>query len=133
VQLVTLSACDTERGKLVRGEGAQGFNRAFLAAGADSSVASLWRVADRPAAEFMKHFYYELSRGRAKSEALRTAKLAFLRSHSKLAHPRYWAAFVLSGDGRSPIAPVIPWGVLLGSAGVVVCIVAVLFRRRRVK
>src|SRR5579859_121935 len=90
LQLVTLSACDTERGKIVRGEGAQGFNRAFLPAGAAASLASLWRVADHPTAELMTRFYYELSRGRNKSDALRKAKLAFVASNSTLAHPRYW-------------------------------------------
>ena len=34
VQLATLSACDTERGKVIRGEGVEGFSRALLAAGA---------------------------------------------------------------------------------------------------
>ena len=39
--LVTLSACDTERGKLARGEGVQSFSRAFLSAGARSTVTTL--------------------------------------------------------------------------------------------
>src|SRR5262249_48162873 len=38
VTLVTLSACDTERGKIVRGEGVEGFSRALLAAGASAAV-----------------------------------------------------------------------------------------------
>lgn len=120
VDLVTVSACDTERGKLVRGEGAQGFSRAFLAAGASASVTSLWRVVDSSAAEFMKQFYFGLSRGRSKAEALRSAKLAFLRSGSKLAHPKYWAPFVLSGDGQFPIAPVTPWSAIIGLAAVLI-------------
>ena len=38
VQLVTLSACDTERGKVIRGEGVEGFSRALLAAGSASAI-----------------------------------------------------------------------------------------------
>jgi tetratricopeptide (TPR) repeat protein len=132
VDLVTVSACDTERGKVVRGEGAQGFSRAFLAAGARASVTSLWRVTDASAAEFMKQFYFAMSRGRSKADALRAAKLKFLRSGSRLAQPRYWAAFVLSGDGESPIAAVIPWSAMVAAAALAILgIGAVLVLRRQ--
>ncbi len=40
------SACDTARGRLVRGEGVESFSRALLAAGARSTVTTLWRVDD---------------------------------------------------------------------------------------
>ena len=98
VDLATLSACDSERGKLVRGEGPQAFSRALLSAGARATVTTLWRVSDEPTRDFMKQFYFELNRGETKGQALRLAKLRFLRSGSALAHPRYWAAFVLIGD-----------------------------------
>ena len=132
VDLVTISACETERGRQVRGEGAQGFSRAFLAAGAGASVTSLWRVVDQPTAEFMKQFYHGLARRQTKAEALRTAKLAFLNSGSRLAHPRYWAAFVLSGDGGSPLESVVPWSALLGSVALAILILAMLLRRQGV-
>jgi CHAT domain-containing protein len=107
--LVTLSACDTEAGKLSRGEGIQSFSRAFLAAGARSTVTTLWRVADGPTADLMQRFYQHLARGEAKAEALRSAKLDFLRAPSELSLPRYWGAFVLNGDGETPIPPVFSW------------------------
>jgi hypothetical protein len=119
VELVTVSACDTARGKTVRGEGVQAFSRAFLAAGANSTVTSLWRVADEPTAAFMKQFYFFLSEGRSKSEALRSAKLAFLHSRTGLAHPRYWGAFVLTGNGVAPLPGVVPWS-LVSLAGAAV-------------
>jgi CHAT domain-containing protein len=109
VDLVTLSACETESGKLVRGEGVQGFSRAFLAAGAHSVLATLWRVADVPTAEFMKMFYSDLSHGSSKVESLRQAKLRFLARKPAFAHPRYWAAFVLSGDALTPIPRAMSW------------------------
>ena len=81
VQLVTLSACDTERGKVVRGEGVEGFSRALLAAGAATAVTTKWDVADRAGAEFMKQFYFALASGQSEASALRQAKLQFLHSH----------------------------------------------------
>jgi len=113
VDLLTVSACDTARGKTIRGEGVQAFSRAFLAAGAASTVTSLWRVADEPTAVFMKQFYYFLGKGQGKSEGLRSAKLAFLYSRTGLANPRYWGAFVLTGNGGAPLPSVVPWSLVL--------------------
>jgi len=83
VQLATLSACETERGKVIRGEGVEGFSRALLAAGAASAVTTLWDVVDRASAEFMKQFYFALAQGQSEASALRWAKLEVL--HSQLA------------------------------------------------
>jgi CHAT domain-containing protein len=111
--LATLSACDTERGRLVPGEGIQAFSRALLAAGSRSALTTLWRVPDRPTSEFMQHFYfYLLKQHKAKAEALRLTKLEFLHSGTALSHPRYWAAFVLNGDGAEPVPRFIPWQAL---------------------
>jgi CHAT domain-containing protein len=128
VDLVTLSACDTEAGKMVRGE-VQSFSRAFLAAGARSTVTTLWRVADSPTADFMGLFYRNLARGESKAQALRNAKLDFLRAGGELAQPQYWAAFVLNGDGRAAIPRVIPW-IWFFDAVVVLALLTYLVRRR---
>jgi CHAT domain-containing protein/Tfp pilus assembly protein PilF len=101
VDLATISACNTERGKMVRGEGVQAFSRVLLSAGSRSTVTTLWQVADQPTAEFMKQFYYfAVAKRMPKAEALRLAKLKFLHSKGTLQHPRYWAAFVLNGETR---------------------------------
>lgn len=114
VSLATLSACDTERGRLVPGEGVQAFSRALLAAGSRSALTTLWRVPDEPTAEFMKQFYFFLlKQHKTKAEALRLTKLEFLRSGTELSHPRFWAAFVLNGDGTEPVPRFIPWQALL--------------------
>lgn len=99
--LVTLSACRTGRGKLVRGEGILGLTRAFLYAGASSLVVSHWPVSDYFTAKFMDKFYGYLQEGNSKSAALRKVKLDFLNSKiPKERHPYYWAAFVLVGAGE---------------------------------
>lgn len=114
VSLATLSACDTERGRLVPGEGIQAFSRALLAAGSRSALTTLWRVPDEPTAEFMKQFYFFLlKQHKTKAEALRLTKLEFLRSGTELSHPRFWAAFVLNGDGTEPVPRFIPWQALV--------------------
>ena len=97
--LVTLSACRTAVGKLIMGEGVVGLSRAFIYAGARSTVVSLWNVNDVATAELMKSFYQNLGRGMAKDEALRQAKLALLRNPQRTwHHPYYWAPFVLVGE-----------------------------------
>jgi len=113
VDLVTLSACDTARGRMVGGEGIQAFSQSFLAAGASATITSMWKVADEPTAGLMNQFYYSLARGAPKAEALRAAKLRLLRSNSALSSPRYWAAFILTGDGWHPTTRVIPWSAIL--------------------
>jgi CHAT domain-containing protein len=75
-ELVVLSACQTARGRIVRGEGVQSLAQAFFHAGARSVVASLWDVEDRSTAELMAAFYRHLVGGRPKAEALRAAKLS---------------------------------------------------------
>jgi tetratricopeptide (TPR) repeat protein len=131
VDLATISACDTARGKVIRGEGIEAFSRAFLAAGSAATVTSLWRVPDQPTADFMTQLYYYIAQGQSKAKALRAAKLRFLRSKTTLAHPRYWAPFVLNGDGWNPSRRVIPWSVL--SAGLMALLTLGIwgFRRRR--
>jgi len=127
VRLATISACDTERGKMVRGEGVQAFSRALLSAGAGSSLTTLWRVDDEQSSEFMKQFYYFLIQEHMpKAEALRLTKLQFLHSNKKLAAPQVWAAFVLNGDGAKSTPFVLSWSeVVLLSVGFVAILVAI--------
>ncbi|HEX4604363.1 MAG TPA: CHAT domain-containing protein, partial [Candidatus Angelobacter sp.] len=132
--LATLSACDTERGRLVPGEGVQAFSRALLAAGSRSALTTLWRVPDQPTSEFMQHFYYFLLKEhKSKSEALRLTKLEFLHSGSALSHPRYWAAFVLNGDGAEPVPRFIPWQLLALPLPLIALAVFLYLRMRRKK
>jgi CHAT domain-containing protein len=129
VSLATLSACDTERGRLVPGEGIQAFSRALLSAGSRSSLTTLWRVPDQPTSQFMQQFYYYLvKKQKTKAEALRLTKLDFLRSGNELSHPRYWAAFVLNGDGSALAPRFISWQLLATPVLVLLAIVLVLFQ-----
>ncbi len=127
--LVVLSACETGLGTLEYGQGVQGLQRAFQAAGARAVVASLWRVDDAATTVLMEQFYTNLwSKKLPKLEALRQAQLTILNNpgmvakqrgidekavtlpdrgrvappgdHATRSDPALWAAFVLSGDVR---------------------------------
>jgi CHAT domain-containing protein/Tfp pilus assembly protein PilF len=93
-QLVVLSACDTGLGE-VTGDGVVGLSRSLLAAGADSTVVSLWAVPDAPTADLMVAFYEGLQRGENKAVALRQAMLQTMEAYP---NPLAWAAFVLVGN-----------------------------------
>ncbi len=96
--LVTLSACRTGLGQLLKGEGIIGLTRSFLYAGAESVVVSLWNVNDIATASLMKAFYKNLQHGLSKDDALRQAKLGLIRGQQQAwRHPYYWAPFVLVG------------------------------------
>ncbi|HWH51224.1 MAG TPA: CHAT domain-containing protein [Gemmatimonadaceae bacterium] len=96
-QVVTLSACETALGERVRGEGIIGLPHAFLAAGARSTVVSLWRVSDQGTERFMEDFYRELRAGRSPAAALSDARRKRIGASGAGAHPSTWAAFVLVG------------------------------------
>ncbi|ANM31766.1 hypothetical protein ABI59_22690 [Acidobacteria bacterium Mor1] len=97
-ELVTLSACESATGELVRGEGFIGLTRAFLYAGSDAVLASLWNVNDKSTADFMVRFYSHIRDGMSVPAALRRTKIEFIRSDLP-AHrdPYRWAPFVLIG------------------------------------
>lgn len=98
--LVTLSACQTARGKEVFGEGILGLAHGFLYAGAPRLVASLWKVDDLASARFMSRFYKGmLEQGLSPAAALRKAQI-YLQNSRDWAAPYYWAGFTLQGEYR---------------------------------
>jgi CHAT domain-containing protein len=99
LELVVLSACETGLGEVAGGEGVYGLQRAFHMAGAQTTVASLWQVDDEITQELLTRFFDNLwHKGMGRLEALRQAQLAVRRGEGNRAQPRYWAAWVLSGD-----------------------------------
>ncbi|MBP2681651.1 MAG: Tetratricopeptide 1 repeat-containing protein, partial [Candidatus Krumholzibacteriota bacterium] len=100
--LAVLSACESARGQVSRGEGVVGLGRAFLAAGVRGVVASLWSVSDQSTSELMGAFYDDmLGKKHPAREALRAARLSLLERKDR-AHPFYWAPFVLVGTMDTP-------------------------------
>lgn len=120
--LVVLSACETGKGGIDK-EGLEvaGIGHYFLLSGAKSVMASLWLVNDPATSLLMREFYSRLSQGNiSKAEALRQAQLEFIQGKltskdtidraggrryiegqlpvDSLAHPYYWAPFILIGN-----------------------------------
>lgn len=98
-QMVVLSACETNLGKLEEGEGVMSLARGFAYAGASSLVASLWKVKNQQTAQIFTGFYDNLKNSNSKSEALRNAKINFLDKTDDIhASPAYWTGFVFIGN-----------------------------------
>lgn len=137
-RLVVLSACSTALGKNVRGEGFIGLTRAFMYAGAQSTVASLWKVDDNATTELMRQFYDAmLNQGFSPPAALRAAQEKMWR-HARWKHPFYWAAFVIQGEYAGTItrAPdrsskFAKAGALLGA--LILMVLGGLYLRRRLR
>lgn len=126
-ELAVLSACNTGVGKVQHGEGIMSLNRAFSYAGVSSIVMSLWQVPDGATASIMATFYGGLSTGLSRSEALRTAKLSYLRSEiiPERRHPFYWSGFIFLGvDTPMHLYVPTPWWIY---AAVALIILAILF------
>jgi|GEM_PF-5173534 len=100
-ELVALSACQTGLGDVKNGEGVFGLQRAFLMAGAQNLLMSMWEVPDKETQELIILFYQNwLRKGQSKADALRNARLQMIattRERYGFAHPFYWGAFVLLG------------------------------------
>lgn len=97
VDLLVLSACRTASGDRRAALGLAGF---ALRSGARSTLATLWSVSDKSAAELMSEFYQQLVQSESnttKAEALRQAQLKLL-THPRYQHPYFWAPFVLVGN-----------------------------------
>ncbi len=96
-KLVVMSACETGVGKITNGEGVYGLRRAFVIAGADSLVMSLWEVDDAATRDLMAGFYKKLETGLGRAAALQAIQKEMLAT-PKYAHPYYWASFVGAGN-----------------------------------
>jgi len=112
--LVNLSICESGINKRNPGDELIGLTRSFIHAGTSSVMVSLWQICDESTSILMRDFYTRLRTGESKSEALRNAVLALIKTEKrnennqpiygldgkpeKYNHPYYWASFILVGD-----------------------------------
>jgi|GEM_PF-4356459 len=97
--LVALSACETGLGMVETGESFQGLVGAFLEAGAERAVVSLWQVPSDTTAELFERFYadYAKNAGATPWKTLREARLALVKTLADDGYPRsafLWGAFI---------------------------------------
>ena len=120
VNLVILSACESGKGQLDKGEGLMSITHAFSSAGCRNTIASLWRADDVSTARISGYLHSHLSNGSTYAEALRQAKKEYLQSAPKrFQTPAYWSHLRLIGSFEKGASN----NILL----ILVAIVAVLF------
>ncbi|MGB3800463.1 MAG: CHAT domain-containing protein [Lewinella sp.] len=128
-ELTVLSACETALGKLAIGETTMSLASAFAAAGARSTLTTLWQVDDAATKDLVVEFYRRLVKGESRLEALNAAQKD-VRDLGEYAHPYYWSALTLygaSGPVWSPEADdQLPWWAWL-IIGLLVCATLGLF------
>jgi CHAT domain-containing protein/Tfp pilus assembly protein PilF len=131
--LVTLSACQTGLGQLIKGEGIVGLSRSFFHAGASSAIISLWAVHDQATSQFMERYYYHLRASKSIMVALQKTKLEMIDS-GVLSHPYYWAGFVVTGHADKTLyASNLKYVVYLGVFLLIVGVVIIMVLKRRVR
>lgn len=93
-RFVILSGCQTGLGQYYGGDEIAGLAQAFLSAGAQSVIASLWLVKDENTAALMATYYRKLGEGLSPAAALCEAQRA---AHRAGMSPYYWAPFSAFG------------------------------------
>jgi CHAT domain-containing protein/tetratricopeptide (TPR) repeat protein len=95
-ELVFLSACTTAVGRQSTGEGFMSLGRAFLHAGADCVVSTLWQISDEWSLPLVRLFYKYLIAGSSVAVAVRRAQNEMRCAG---APTRMWSALQVVGDG----------------------------------
>ncbi|MDZ7772248.1 MAG: CHAT domain-containing protein [Balneolaceae bacterium] len=113
-ELIMLNSCESGSGGYLQGSGVMGISRALRYAGAQTLVLNLWSVNDMMASDFALQFYKGLNRGMSKPEALRQAKLHFLRN--KNANPHFWGPYMMIGDSEPAIRPYEQWNYVVAGS-----------------
>ncbi len=93
--LVVLSACETGLGRVSVGEGVFGLQRAFLDAGTNSIMMSLFKVNDEATKELMESFYKNWLETGNKHTALASAKMEMKEKYKDTV---LWGSFILIGN-----------------------------------
>jgi CHAT domain-containing protein len=100
-KMVILSACNTGTGILHSGEGILSLARGFVYAGSQSVIMSMWEIEDRSGTEIVESFYRYLKKGATKSNALRKARIDYLKNADMLrSHPYFWSSLVVYGNNN---------------------------------
>jgi CHAT domain-containing protein/tetratricopeptide (TPR) repeat protein len=98
--LVILSACETAGGTSIAGEGLLSLSRAFIYAGSDGIISTLWKTEDKVTAFLMERLHININKGMLPELALQTAKIELLDNSligAQYKTPNYWSNFIYAG------------------------------------
>jgi CHAT domain-containing protein len=130
-ELVVLSACQTNLGKNATGEGIYSLARGFTAAGIPSVAATLWNADEYTIYFITESFNQNLSKGMNKDEALREAKMSYMKnkSNEKLL-PYFWANMILVGN-TDPVklVPKVNWWWLILTVALLIIALAIMLKK----
>jgi len=99
LRLVVLSACRSIRSGKDRAAGFSGLAGAFLAAGAEGTLGTLWEIQDGESRPLMAEFYKVYRASGDGPGALREAQIRLLHSRDEaLSSPSVWAGFRYAGN-----------------------------------
>jgi CHAT domain-containing protein len=132
-KMVILSSCNTGTGIQHSGEGILSLARGFVSAGSQSVIMSMWEIEDRSGTEIVKSFYRYLKRGATKSNALRKARIDYLKNADMLrSHPYFWSSLVIYGN-NAPLYYSFKLALIIGLIFLLVCAVLILnyFKSRK--
>lgn len=116
--LVVLSACNTAAaGGRFGGDALSGLAESFFFAGARNLLVSHWQVPSAATAQLMSLLFERAGPGLGAgvSASLRGAQQRLIES-DKTAHPFFWGAFVLVGDGAAETSLPLPRTIRLAAA-----------------
>jgi CHAT domain-containing protein len=100
-ELVLLVGCETAAGKLYRGTGISGLQQGFLSLGAQSVLASLWKIDASQAIPQVQDFFEAWARVLNPALALMEMQLKAIQKlndhgYFKKPHPYFWGSYTLS-------------------------------------
>ncbi len=131
-KFVVLSACETFRGDVKIGEGIMNLVWALHYAGSNSMIATLWNTYDIASSEIMQSFYNELKTGISQEEALRNAKLSYMRKTGL--KPDQWASFIFIGESSTVrISNKNNLVIAVSFFSLIICLLSFLWLRNKVK
>ncbi len=98
--LLVLNNCNSGKGRILTGDGVDGFVRAFQGIGVKTVLSNLWEVDDKISNEMLSRFYLHLSEQDNSVQALRKSQLEQINEapNEKLAAPYYWGGHRLLGE-----------------------------------
>jgi CHAT domain-containing protein/tetratricopeptide (TPR) repeat protein len=97
--LVVLSACESAKGSSDDIVGVSSLSRAFMMAGANATIASLWEANDDMAKDFFTLYYSNLNKNQTYAQAFKTTQKELYTKYKaqNLEHPLFWSCFCFFG------------------------------------